>query len=315
MLLTAVLALAFVSLNVGPSGVTLLNADASAQAAVILAEIRAPRAILAVLVGGSLGLSGAAMQGLLRNPLADPGLIGVSGSAAFGAVLAFYFGLSAVSSLALPLGGMAAALASVTLLVLLAGRNASAATLILAGIAISSIAAAALALALNFSSNPFALYEIVFWLMGSLADRSFEHVLLAAPFVGLGAAMLLRLGPALDALSLGEDTANSLGFAVARVRWAVVVGTALAVGAVTSVAGAVGFVGLVVPHLLRPLVGHKPGRLLLSSALGGAALTLAADIAVRLMPSEQEIKLGVVTALIGAPFFLAMVLRQRRELA
>jgi iron complex transport system permease protein len=151
--------------------------------------------------------------------------------------------------------------------------------------------------------------------MGSLADRSFEHVLLAAPFVALGAAVMLRLGPALDALTLGEETAQSLGFAVARVRWGVVAGTALAVGAVTSVAGAVGFVGLVVPHLLRPLVRHKPGRLLLASALGGAALTLAADIAVRLLPSQQEIKLGVVTALIGAPFFLALVLRQRRELA
>jgi iron complex transport system permease protein len=282
-------------------------------ASLVLTEVRLPRALLGALVGTSLGLAGAAMQGLLRNPLADPGIVGVSGCAVFGAVLAFYTGLSVAVPLALPLGGIAGALLAVGLLYLLAGRNASTLTLILAGVAINSFAAALTSLALNLSPNPHAALEIVFWLMGSLADRSLHHVGLVLPLMLVGWGLLLVTAQALDGLTLGEDTAQSLGVHLGRLRLQLVLGTALAVGSAVAVTGTVGFVGLVVPHLLRPLVGYQPSRLLLSSALGGAVLTLAADIAVRLVSVGPELKLGVVTAIIGAPFFLALLHRLRRE--
>ncbi|MFG1480265.1 iron ABC transporter permease [Xanthobacter sp. V4C-4] len=277
--------------------------------ALVLVELRLPRALLGVLVGFSLGLTGAALQGLMRNPLADPGVVGVSGAAALGAVTAFYFGAAALLSLALPLGGLVGAGLATTMLLLLARRGASTTALILAGVALNSLAGALTALALNLSPSPYATLEIVFWLMGSLADRSLQHVALAVPFIVVGAALVLATGRGLDALTLGEETAESLGFSLPRLRLAVIAGTAAMVGASVAVSGAIGFVGLVVPHLLRPLVGHRPGRLLLVSALAGAALTLGADVLVRLIPTRPELKLGVVTALIGAPFFLLLLRR------
>jgi iron complex transport system permease protein len=280
----------------------------------ILFDIRLPRALLAVLVGAALGLSGAALQGFLRNPLADAGVIGVSATASLGAVLALYSGLAASFALALPLGGLLGAGLSVAVIYALAGRDASVLTLILAGVAVNSFAGALTALVLNLAPNPYAILEIVFWLLGSLADRSFDHVWLAAPFILIGAIWLLTTSRALDALSLGEDAAQSLGFSLTRVRLAVIGGTALCVGAAVAVSGAIGFIGLVVPHLLRPLAGQRPGALLGLSALGGAALLLAADIGVRLIPTQAELKLGVVTALIGGPFFLWLLLRTRRVL-
>jgi len=246
--------------------------------------------------------------------LAEPGVIGVTASAAFGAVVMLYSGLSAVFALALPLGGMVGAAAAVLLVQTLAGRGANPLTLILAGVAVTSFAAALTSLALNLAPSPFATLEIVFWLLGSLTDRSMIHVWLAVPFMVIGWFMLASLARALDALTLGEEAAQSLGFDLASVRRRLVFGTALSVGAATSVAGAIGFVGLVVPHLLRPLVGHAPGRLLAASALGGAALTLAADIAVRVVLPGRDMKLGVLTALIGAPFFFYLVMRLRRTL-
>lgn len=315
-----VVVLFFASLAVGRSGVgllALLHRAAGEDAetlALIFREIRLPRAILGVLVGLALGLAGAALQGLLRNPLAEPGLIGASGAAALGAVAALYFGLSTWFPLALPLGGLAGAFLAVALLYAIAGREGGVLTLILAGIALNSFTAALTALVLNLAPSPYAVQEIVHWLLGSLADRSFDQVWLAGPFILAGAILMLADGRALDALSLGEDSAASLGFNLAAVRWRVILGVALAVGAAVSVTGVIGFVGLVVPHLLRPLVGYRPSALLSLSALGGAALTLAADIAVRLMPSQFELKLGVVTALVGAPFFLFLVLKTRRSL-
>ncbi|HVG04617.1 MAG TPA: iron ABC transporter permease [Burkholderiaceae bacterium] len=285
----------------------------STLATLVLIELRLPRTLLAVLVGASLGLAGAALQGLLRNPLAEPGIIGVSSCAAFGAVIAFYSGASFAAPLALPVAGIAGALVAVVLLYALAGREASTLTLILAGVAINGFAAAATALALNLAPNPFAITEIVFWMMGSLADRSLSHLYLAAPLMIFGWALLLTSGRALDALTLGEDTAASLGVRLNRLRFMLVLGTALAVGSGVAVTGAVGFVGLVAPHLLRPLVAHQPSRLLSASALAGAVLVLAADIAIRAITIGPELKLGVVTALIGAPFFLMLVLRLRRE--
>jgi iron complex transport system permease protein len=251
----------------------------------------------------------------LRNPLAEPGIIGVSASASLGAVIAFYFGLAGLFALALPLGGMLGAGLGVLVVHLLAGRSNSPLTFILAGVAVTSFAAALTSLALNMAENPFAALEIMFWLMGSLADRSFEHVWLSAPFIFLGCLVLMTIARPLDALTLGEDAAQTMGFNLGKVRRRLIFGTALSVGAATSVAGAIGFVGLVVPHLLRRLTGNRPSRLLPASAFGGAALTLTADVAVRLLSPGRELKIGVLTALIGAPFFLYLVLRQRKELS
>jgi iron complex transport system permease protein len=265
------------------------------------------------MIGASLGLAGAALQGYLRNPLAEPGLIGVSGSAALGAVLAIQTGLSAAFALGLPLMALAGALAGVLLVMLLAGPGGTSLTLILAGIAVSSLAAALTSLVLNLSPNPFAASEIVFWMMGSLADRSMTHVWLALPLMVLGWGLLAMLGRGLDALTLGEDAAEAMGISLTRLRIMLVAGTASVVGAATAVAGAIGFVGLVVPHILRPLVGARPSRLLWASALGGAAMVLAADIAVRVILPARDLKLGVLTALVGAPLFLHLILKLRRE--
>ena len=278
--------------------------------AVILWQIRLPRAALAVLVGGGLGLSGAVLQGALRNPLADPGLLGVGGCAALGAVLVFYWGVSARFAPALPLGGMAGAAFGCAVLLGFAGRAPSGPALILAGVAVSALSAALLALALALAPNPFALAEAQFWLMGGLEDRSLLHLALAAPPIVLGGAVLLRLGPALDGLSLGEATAASLGVPVARTLRRAASGVSLAVGAGAAVAGGIGFVGLVVPHLMRPLLGQRPGAILGASALAGAGLLLLADVLVRLaplaLPVNAEPRLGVLTALLGAPFLVAL---------
>lgn len=308
------------SLGVGPASgflqtIRSLAGERPAMTVLIIEQIRLPRALLGLAIGITLGLSGAALQGYLRNPLAEPGLIGVSSAAALGAVIAFYSGLAGSFAWAMPLGGMLGALLAVLLVQALAGREAGSLSLILAGVAVTSFAAALTALALNLAPNPFAALEIVFWMMGSLADRSFTHLWLAGPFMLLGWALLLGLGRPLDALTLGEEAASSLGFDLGAVRWRLVLGTALSVGAATSVAGAIGFVGLVVPHLLRPLVGNRPSQLLAASALGGAILTLTADILVRVITPGRELKLGVVTALIGAPFFFALVIRARRSMA
>ncbi|MGE0858346.1 MAG: FecCD family ABC transporter permease [Gammaproteobacteria bacterium] len=313
--LTALLFLA--ALSVGPSFIppsalaALLTPDDDSPTTLILREIRLPRALLGVMVGMSLGAAGAALQGLLRNPLSEPGIIGVSGGAALGAVIAFYSGLASGAFWLLPASGMFGALLAVAVLQGLAGRGADMVTVILAGVAINSLCGALTTLVLNLSPNPFAAFEIYFWLLGSLANRSFDHVLLALPFMALGWMLLLSGRRALDALSLGEDTAASLGIRLGAVRARIIAGSALAVGAAVSVSGVIGFVGLVVPHLLRPWVDHRPGALVLPSAFGGAALTLAADLGTRVPLAGGELKLGVVTALLGAPFFLRLVLRAR----
>ena len=280
-------------------------------APIVLTEIRVPRTLLALLVGGTLGLCGAALQGLLRNPLAEPGLLGASSGAAFGAVLVFYFGLAGADSLMLPAGAVAGSLVALAALYALAGRRGDFLTVMLAGIAINAFAAALTSLALNFAPSPYAALEILFWMLGSLADRSLAHVALALPLMVPGWVLVVAAARGLDALTLGEDTAASLGLDPRRTQWLVIGGTALAVGGAVAVTGVVGFVGLVVPHLLRGYVGQHPSRLLLPSFLGGAVLTSAADVAIRLMPPGPELKLGVVTALLGAPFFLHLIVRSR----
>lgn len=314
--LGAALAVVFLgSLSVGSSKVSFLNAifRPSSDLSFILWEIRLPRALLGLLVGATLGLAGAAMQGFLRNPLAEPGVLGVTGGAALGAVLVFYTGIAAAFSLALPLGGILGAFLSVFLLYLLAGIMTNPQTLILAGVAINVLAFAGTSLALNLSRDPYAALDIVFWQMGSLVDRSFTHVLLAIPFILAGWVLLFWDKRALDALSLGEEAAASLGISLKKLRVRIILGTALCVGAAVSVCGSIGFVGLVVPHILRPFVANRPGRLLGVSALGGALLLLLSDIAVRLIPALMELKLGVVTSLVGAPFFIAIIFQMRKR--
>jgi iron complex transport system permease protein len=281
---------------------------------IIVGEIRLPRMILGLAIGAILGLSGAALQGLLRNPLASPSLFGAPQSAAFGAVLMIALGWADVRSYALPVAGIAMAFASVFVLLGIAGRSAGLLLLILSGLAISSLAGAATALVMNLSSNPFAALEIAFWLLGSLEDRSFRHVMLALPFIVAGAIVLISQRSAFRALSLGEETAQSLGVDVGRLRLLVIAGVALGVGGAVAVSGTIGFIGLVAPHLVRPLIGHDPARLLIPSALTGAALLLAADIAVRIIPSTTDIKVGVLTSIIGVPFFLYLIVRERRSL-
>ncbi|MEY2956333.1 MAG: hypothetical protein RL123_1061 [Pseudomonadota bacterium] len=304
-----VAALFAASLAIGPAGAAFWQGGEAAS--LILREIRLPRAVLGAMIGAALGLAGAAMQGYLRNPLAEPGLIGVSPAAALGAVVALQSGLAAAHVLILPAMALAGAAVAVALMVALAGPRGGAFGLILAGIAISALAGALVSLVLNLSPNPFAAAEIVFWMMGSLADRSVVHVWIALPFLALGALLVAGTARGLDALTLGEDAAASMGVDLRRLRLRIVLGTAALVGAATAVAGAIGFVGLVVPHLLRPLVGARPSRLLPASALGGAAMVLAADIGVRLIAPERDLKLGVLTALVGAPFFLHLIWRHR----
>lgn len=291
----------------------IFHPDAS-PAFAVLSEIRLPRTLLALIAGGTLGLSGASLQGYLRNPLAEPAILGVNGGAVFGAVLVLYFGAASLHPLALPAGGLAGALLSTALIYILAGSLSSVATLVLAGIALNTLFFSLTSLVLNLAPNPFAVLEVVFWQMGSLADRSMSHVLLALPFIAAGWFLLLYDRRALDALTLGEETARSLGVSLEGLSLRVLLGTALSVGAVVSICGSIGFVGLIVPHMLRPFVRHEPGKLLFLSALGGAVLVLAADIAVRLFPLGAELKLGVLTSLLGAPFFLFLLFRLRRKI-
>lgn len=311
-----VVGLAAVSLTVGKTWVPLdaWFAAPDDSRRLILTELRLPRMLLGVCVGFVLGLSGAVLQGYLRNPLADPGFLGVSATAAFGAVLSLHLGLAAGSPWVLPAMAMAGAAAAVLVLVALAGHAGSIITFILAGAMLNAFAGALTSLAISLSGDPLATAEIVNWLMGALTDRSMDDLKFALPFVMAGALLLLTTAPSLDALTLGDAAAGSLGVRLGRLRLVIAVGVGAAVGASVAVTGVIGFVGLVVPHLLRPLVGGQPGALLLPSALGGAALTLAADVLVRLTPGSQELKLGVAMALLGAPFFLALLMRLRRTL-
>ena len=287
----------------------------------ILIELRAPRAVLALVIGGGLGAAGAAMQGYLRNPLVDPGLFGIAPLAALGAVLSFSTG-AAVQEWTLPLFALAGAALAMALLVLIVGRGGDGGigrgvTLFtLAGMMIASLAGALTSLVISLSPNPFALTEIVTWLMGALENRSWHDVWIAGPPTLIGVALLARAGPWLDALTLGEAAARSLGVEPARLQAVMVLGVGLVVGAGVAVAGIVGFVGLIVPHLVRPLTDHRPGSLIVPSALAGALLVLLADCACRLLPlTGGELRLGIALSLIGAPFFLMLLLRLRRDFA
>ena len=280
----------------------------------IVMELRLPRACAGALVGMCLGMSGAAMQGYLRNPLADPGLFGVSSSAALGAVISLFFGY-AVQAWLLPVFALAGAAAGMAALALLAGRSGSLILFTLAGVILASLTGSLTSLLISLAPTPFASSEIVTWLMGALVDRSWDDVRLALLPAILGMAALLRAAPALDALTLGETAARSLGVDMARLQWLVVLGVGLTVGGSVAIAGIIGFVGLMVPHMVRPLVDDRPSALLIPSALAGAVLVVLADSLVRMLPSASEMRLGIAMSSLGAPFFLALLFRMRREVA
>lgn len=278
-------------------------------ARLIVQEIRLPRVLAAFLTGAALGASGALLQGLLRNPLADPGVLGVSAMAALGAVIAIWFGLAALSAFAVPLMAIAFAALAAALLAGLAAARLSVVQLILAGVGLSSFAGALSALAMNLAPTPFTLSDLVNWLLGSVANRSFSDLALAAPFWIAGAGLAALALPGLRALTLGEDTAMSLGADISRTRLLAILASALLTGAAVAVAGMIGFVGIVAPHLVRPLVRHDPGDLILPSALAAGTILALADLAIRLAPFTQELKLGVAAALVGAPAFIWIAAR------
>ncbi len=316
LLCAGLLALAVASLLTGPAKLTgadflqALSAPDSVPA-IILRDIRLPRLLLSLGVGATLGLCGAAMQGLLRNPLAEPAIFGAPQAAAMGAAAVLYLGLADAFSFALPLAAMAGAGLSIAIVVMVAGRDAHLVTLILSGLAVGALAGAATSLVINLSPNPFAVTEIVFWLMGSFEDRSLRHVVMAAPFLVLSAAMILAAGRGYRALTLGEDAARTMGVNVGGLRLLTIVAVAIGVGASVAVSGAIGFVGLVAPHLVRPAAGGDPRRVLIPAALTGAFLLTAADILARLIPATSEVRVGVLTAAMGVPLFLWLVVTQR----
>jgi len=308
-------------LSLGQGSVSVLVLDGLADwfnsvpsnAALIVGEIRLPRTLLALAVGAALGMSGAALQGLLRNPLAEPGLVGASQGAALGAATVFYFGLFAgAGALAITVAGLLGAIVALLLMLSLSGTGRPS-LVILAGLAISTIAGAALAVVLNFAPNPYAMQELVFWLLGSVANRGLDSLLVLVPALLVGGLIIWSQRTLLAALSLGEQVAASMGMAVNQGSRLIVLGTAILVGASVSVAGNIGFVGLLVPHLLRPFTGYRPDQLLIPSALAGAILVCAADIFVRLLPFGQELKLGVLTSLLGAPLFIWLVIRESKR--
>lgn len=313
--------LLLLSMTQGPADISLLqglkdllNGSTSIDQLILL-EVRLPRALLALLAGAALGLSGAALQGLLRNPLASPDLLGVSQTAVLGAIIALYFGFAATSWLILPLAAMTGALLAVLLMFLLARRYPGVLGIILVGIAINAVAGAFSALALNYAPNAYALQEVWLWMLGSVANRSFQDLAFATPFILVGAALILPARHYLDALTLGEDSARSLGFHSRYWSWLLIGGVALCTGAAVSVTGNIAFVGLMTPHLMRPLVARQPGQLLWLSAVAGAALVLLADLIVRWLPGTRELQLGVITSALGGPFFFYLIYRQRQHLS
>ncbi|GAB5480686.1 MAG: iron ABC transporter permease [Parasphingorhabdus sp.] len=308
LIVTMLLSLAVGKVWVAPSA--WLGDDLSA---LIIMELRVPRTILGAAIGAALGMAGATMQGYLRNPLADPGVFGVSASSALGAVTSLYFGF-ALTAWLLPVFALIGAGIGMALLTLLAGRSGSLILFTLAGVILSSLAGSLTSLMISLAPTPFATTEIVTWLMGALTDRSWDDVKLAVPIIAIGMLFLIATGRSLDALTLGEDAARSMGVNILHLQWFAVIGVGLTVGASVAAAGIIGFVGLIVPHLVRPFAGHRPSAVLLPSALAGALLLVGADSAVRILPSVSELRLGIAMSLLGAPFFMALLFKMRREL-
>ncbi len=312
LLLTLLIAAFILSLSAGKTWIAPVNWFADNANGWIIAELRFPRAVLALAIGALLGLSGAVLQGYLRNPLADPTVIGVSSSAALGGVTAIYFGLS-IWPYGIFICAMIGAGASVLLLAVMAARGNGVYSFILGGMVLSTLAGSLTAFLISIAANPYAMSEILSWLMGALTDRTVDDAVRAVPFMIIGGALLMTTGRTLDALILGEVGARSIGANIVRLRWIIIAGVGIGVGASVAVSGVVGFVGLIVPHIMRGIYGERPSAILIPSAIGGAILTLTADALVRLAPGAGEIRLGIVMAVLGAPFFFALLLRRGRE--
>lgn len=314
LLLSVIVCIIAVSFGATPIGlsrvVAALTGSGPVNDQIVIYEIRLPRALAAFTTGAALGISGAALQGLLRNPLAEPGVLGVSASASLGATLALFFGWFGVSRWALPVSAILGALASTALLAVMARRVGSMVTLILIGVGLSSFAGALMALLMNLSPNPFTLADMVNWMLGTVSNRSLADLGFAMPFLIAGSILLYMVRHDLSVLTLGEETAEGTGLNLPRLRWMVIAGAGLATGAAVSLAGAIGFVGIVAPHLVRPWVGYRPGAVLLPSALLAGLILLVADVVIRLVPTTTELKLGVVAALIGAPAFIWIASRR-----
>ncbi len=288
-----------------------LLGDGSTGDQIVVWQIRLPRAMAAFIVGACLGASGAALQGLMRNPLAEPGVLGVSATASLGATFSLYYGLAATWAFAVPLAAILGALAATALIAFAAMRTQSVVTLILVGVGLSSFAGAIMALLMNLAPNPFSLSDMVNWMLGSVANRSYEDIALASPFIIVGFIILFAYRRGLSALTLGEEAAYGIGLNLKRQRIAVVLGAGLTTGGAVAIAGAIGFVGIIAPHIIRPFVAHDPARSLVPSALLGGIILVIADIAIRLAPTSSELKLGVVAAIIGAPAFIWIAMRRR----
>lgn len=288
--------------------------DADDNSAAIIYELRLPRTLLGIIIGAALGMAGAAMQGFLRNPLADPGLFGISSSAALGAVFSIYLGYSGSIGI-LPLFALLGAAIGMGLLTLLAGRSGSLIIFTLAGLILSSLTGSLTALIISIAPNPFASSEIITWLMGAITDRSWNDIYLTAPLVIMGIISLLACAKMLDALTLGQDVAISMGMNIKRMQYLLILGIGLTVGASVAVTGIIGFVGLIIPHLMRPFTDERPSSLLIPSALAGSILILCADSIIRIMPWVSELRLGIAMSLLGAPFFLALLFHMRRKLS
>ncbi|WP_245158288.1 MULTISPECIES: iron ABC transporter permease [unclassified Brevundimonas] len=278
----------------------------------VMWQVRAPRAACAALVGAALGLAGAVLQGLLRNPLADPGVLGVSATAALAAALAIVAGAAVapgvVEGAALLGAGSAGAL-----LVAVSMRVRAPEALILFGVALSAFAGAATALIFNLSPSPIASAEVMNWLLGSVQNRSWTDAAWVAPLLAAAGLLARAAAPGLRMLTLGEETAATSGLAMGRIRVLALAGATLAAGAAVAVSGVIGFVGLAAPHLVRGLVRGDAGRILTPSALVGACMLTGADLLARITPTEQELKLGVFTALVGAPLFAFIAWRAAKE--
>ena len=314
-MLLVVTAVAFLfSLLLPWSSIVVLVGQHPSLASAVLIELRLPRALLALIYGAALGASGAAIQALFANPLASPDLTGTTSGAALGAVVTAYL-LEFSAPLALSGGAVVGAVGALGLLLVLAGPKAETSTLLLAGLAISALAGALTTLALALAPSPFAFYDAYDWLMGSLVDRSLVQALFALVPAVVSVLLLLRQVPALDSLSLGEDSAEAMGYDIRRTRLWVVALSALGVGGCVAICGAIGFVGLVAPIFARRLTRGHPGRAIIPAALIGGILLLAADLTVRAAPLGRTLPIGVVTAMLGAPFFLFLVLRMRRSVA
>lgn len=317
-LLTALILAALVSLTIGPVDLKIMDVmngifgPSNDPVSIIVSELRLPRVLLGILIGSALGVSGAALQGVLRNPLADPGVIGVSASAALGAVIAIHLGVHLIWSLFIPIFAMGGALLATLILLAVSVRESSVLMLILVGIGISSLAMAGVSLVMNLAESPMSVRDMIMWMLGSLENRTTADLFLALPFILLGWIMMINVGQGLNALSVGEDTARSMGINLSMLKFRVVIGSAISIGAAVSVCGSIGFVGLVVPHMVRRLVTKEPGDILIPSALMGGLLLTLADMLTRLPTPGATLQLGVVTSLIGAPTFLYIIYKTRK---